>query len=69
VWLSLSGLSQRRIARRCGVSPPAVRKWIKTFALKNAPKPTPAGAGVAVVERDERWHFLKKVLQNLDMEG
>jgi len=60
VWLYLSGLSQRRIARLFGVSTPAVLKWIKTFALKNAPKPVPAGEGAAVVELDEMWHFLKK---------
>ena len=60
VWLYLSGLSQRRIARLFGVSTPAVLKWIKTFALKNAPRPVPSGEGVAVVELDEMWHFLKK---------
>ena len=60
VWLYLSGLSQRRIARLIGVSPVAVLKWIKSFALKNAPKPVPTGDGVAVVELDEMWHFLKK---------
>lgn len=60
VWLYLSGLSQRRIARLLGVSAPAVLKWIKRFALKNAPKPTPNGEGVVVVEVDEMWHFLKK---------
>ncbi|MGB6373857.1 MAG: helix-turn-helix domain-containing protein, partial [Methylocella sp.] len=60
VWLYLSGLSQRRIARLFGVSTPAVLKWIKTFALKNAPKPVPTGEGAAVVELDEMWHFLKK---------
>jgi transposase-like protein len=69
VWLYLSGLSQRRIARLFGVSTPAVLKWIKTFALKNAPKPGPTGEGVAAVERDEMGHFLKKGLQNLDMKG
>lgn len=60
VWLYVSGLSQRRIARLFGVSTVAVMKWIKAFALKNAPKPVPDGAGVAVVELDEMWHFLKK---------
>jgi transposase len=60
VWLYLSGLSQRRIARLVGVSPPAVLKWIKGFTLKNVPKPVPDGEGVAVVELDEMWHFLKK---------
>ena len=60
VWLYLSGLSQRRIARLIGVSPVAVLKWIKSFALKNAPKPVPPEGGVAVVELDEMWHFLKK---------
>jgi len=60
VWLYLSGLSQRRIARLFGVTTPAVLKWIKTFALKNAPKPVPDGTGIAVVELDEMWHFLKK---------
>ncbi len=60
VWLYLSGLSQRRIARLFGVKPPAVLKWIKGFALKNAPKPVPNSEGVAVVELDEMWHFLKK---------
>lgn len=58
--LYLSGLSQRRIARLFGVSTPAVLKWIKSFALKNAPKPAPTGEGAAVVELDEMWHFLKK---------
>ncbi len=60
VWLYLSDLSQRRIARLFGVSTPAVLKWIKTFALKNAPKPVPTGEGAAAVELDEMWHFLKK---------
>ncbi len=60
VWLYLSGLSQRRIARLFGVSTPAVLKWIKGFALKNAPKPSSTGEGIAVVELDEMWHFLKK---------
>ena len=60
VWLYLSGLSQRRIARLFGVSPVAVLKWIKSFALKHAPKPVPPEGGVAVVELDEMWHFLKK---------
>jgi transposase len=60
VWLYLSGLSQRRIARLFGVSTPAVLKWIKGFALKNAPKPVPTEDGIAVVELDEMWHFLKK---------
>jgi transposase len=62
VWLYLSGLSQRRIARLIGVSPVAVLKWIKNFALKKAPKPVPPAGGVAVVELDEMWHFLKKNL-------
>ncbi len=59
VWLYRRGLSQRRIARLSGVSTPAVLKWIKGFALKNAPKPVPAEDGVAVVALDEMWHFLK----------
>jgi hypothetical protein len=62
VWLYLSGLSQRRIARLIGVSPVAVLNWIKNFALKKAPKPVPPAGGVAVVELDEMWHFLKKNL-------
>ncbi|MFN5173343.1 MAG: helix-turn-helix domain-containing protein [Holosporaceae bacterium] len=60
VWLYLSGLSQRRIARLFGVSTPAVLKWIKGFALKNFPKPSSTGESIAVVELDEMWHFLKK---------
>jgi transposase-like protein len=60
VWLNISGMSQRRIARLIGVSPVAVRKWIKSFALKNAPKPVPPEGSVAVVGLDEMWHFLKK---------
>ncbi|MGB6177367.1 MAG: helix-turn-helix domain-containing protein, partial [Methylocella sp.] len=59
-WLCLSGLSQRRIARLFGVSTPAVLKWIKTFARKNAPRPVPSGEGAAAVELGEMWHFLKK---------
>ena len=60
IWLYLSGLSQRRVARIVGASPVAIMKWIKRFTLKNAPKPTPPEGGVAVVELDEMWHFLKK---------
>jgi transposase len=60
VWLYLSGLSQRRIARLIGLSPLAVLHWLRNFALKNAPKPVPPAGGVAVVELDEMWHFLKK---------
>lgn len=60
VWLYLSGLSQRRIARLIGVSAVAVLNWIKNFALKKAPKPVPPEGGVAVVELDEMWHLLKK---------
>ena len=60
VWLYLSGLSQRRIARLIGVSPVAVLHWIKNFALNKAPKPVPPEGGVAVVELDQMWHLLKK---------
>ncbi len=60
VWLYLSGLSKRRIARLFGVSTPAVLRWIKTVALKDAPKPIPTGEGATVVELAEMWYFLKK---------
>jgi transposase-like protein len=69
VWLYLSGVSQRRIARLFDVTPVAVLKWIKRFALQNAPKPVPSEEGVAVVELDERWHFLKKIQPGVDREG
>ena len=60
VWLYLSGLSQRRIARLLGVSSVTILKWIRKFALNNAPKLVPSENSVAVVELDEMWHFLKK---------
>jgi transposase-like protein len=69
VWLYLSGLSQRRIAPLFGVSPVAVLKWIRGFALAHTDQPTPPSGGIVVVEVDEMWHFLKKVGQNLDREG
>ena len=60
VWLYLSGLSQRRIAKLFGVSPPTLLKWLRKFGQIHAPKPTPTEDSVAVVELDEMWHFLKK---------
>lgn len=60
VWLYLSGLSQRRIARLFGVSPVAVLTWIRHFARAHTCKPRPARTAAVVVEIDEMWHFLKK---------
>jgi hypothetical protein len=59
VWLYHCGVSQRRIALLFGVSPPAVRKWIKNYALNNAPKPVPTGQGAMIVKLCE----LRRILQ------
>ena len=59
VLLYLSGLSMNRTAKLLGVSTPSVQAWIEQFAQAYAQKPAPEGRAV-VVERDERWHYLKK---------
>ena len=59
VLLYVSGLSMNRTAKLLGVSTPSVQAWIEQFAQAYAQKPAPEGRAV-VVERDERWHYLRK---------
>ena len=54
------GMSMNSIARLLDLSPPAVLKWIHSFAGSQATKPEPPDDGVIVVELDEMWHYLKK---------
>ena len=57
ICLYMKGLSLNAIAHLKGVSPPAVLKWVKQFALANYEKPIPSS--VVVLELDEMWHFLE----------
>lgn len=54
------GMSMNSIAKLLALSPPAVLKWIRSFADSHATKPEPPDDGVIVVELDEMWHYLKK---------
>ncbi len=54
------GMSMNSIAKLLDLSPPAVLKWIRSFAELHATKPEPPDDGVIVVELDEMWHYLKK---------
>ena len=68
VLLYLSGLSMNRTAKLLGVSTPSVMAWIERFAEAYAQKPEPEGRAL-VVELDEMWHYPKKSLQALGVEG
>ena len=68
VLLYVSGLSMNRTAKLLGVSTPSVMAWIERFATTYAQKPEPEGRAL-VVELDEMWHYLKKSLQALGLEG
>jgi hypothetical protein len=57
-----------RTAKLLGVSMPSVQAWIEQFARAHAPKPEPQSRAV-VIELDEMWHYIKKVLQALGLEG
>lgn len=56
VTLYVYGLSFRSIARLLKVSPAAVLKWVRAFAISTYEKPAPTDA--VIVELDEMWHFL-----------
>src|SRR3954451_18987915 len=68
VLLYVSGLSMNRTAKLLGVSTPTIQAWMEQFAQAYAQKPEPEGRAV-VIERDERWHYLKKVRAALGLEG
>src|SRR5688572_15353767 len=68
VLLYVSGLSMNRTAKLLGVSTPSVQAWIEQFAQAYAQKPAPEGRAL-VIELDEMWHYLKKVVQALGLEG
>jgi transposase len=59
VWLSLSGLSMRRISRLCQGSTQSVLNGVRDDARAHAEKPVPVGQTV-ILEVDEMWHYLKK---------
>ena len=41
------------------ISPTAVLKWIRTFAEKQAPKPTHSPRAFVILELDEMWHSVE----------
>lgn len=59
VWLSISGLSMRRISRLCQGSTQAVLHGVRDDAREHDEKPSPQGHAV-ILEVDEMWHYLKK---------
>ncbi|WP_206215237.1 IS1 family transposase [Desulfovibrio sp. ZJ200] len=63
VTLYTMGLSLSAIARIFHVSPPAVLRWVRTFAERVYEKPEPGEA--IIVELDEMWHFLKSKKKKL----
>ena len=71
VLLYCHGISMNAISKLFQVSPTAVLKWIRNFAKKQAPKPTPSFSTSVVLELDEMWKTLyrKEEKQTLDMEG
>ena len=58
VLLSCHGISMNAISKLFQVSVTAVLKWIRTFAKKQAPKPTLAPGTPVVLELDEMWHYI-----------
>jgi transposase-like protein len=63
------GLSMNAVAKRIGVSAQTMLRWVRDHAQRHGPKPEPAAGSTAVVELDEIWHFVKKVLHAVDLEG
>src|ERR687897_2991085 len=68
VLLSVSGLSMNRTAQLLGVSTPTIQAWLEPFAQAYAQKPEPEGRAV-VIERDEMWHYLKKVRDPMGLDS
>jgi transposase len=67
VWLSMSGLSMRRISRLCQCSTPSVLNWVRAYARAHDEKPKAEGKAVTL-EVDEMWHDLKKIPKAVDLE-
>jgi transposase len=63
VWLSISGVSRRRLSRLCQCSTPSVRNWVRDDARKHDEKPSPEGRAV-ILEVDDMWHDFKKSPEN-----
>ena len=47
------------ISKLFDVSVPAVLKWIRAFAKKQAPKPTLSPGTPIALELDEMWHYVR----------
>ena len=62
LYLYLSGMSMRSIAKLINVSTTAVLKWMRNFSEKY-PYET-AKKAVKAVEIDEMWHFIQKKQKN-----
>ena len=58
VLLYCHGISMNAISKLFQVSTNAVLKWIRTFAKKQAPKPTLTPGTSVTLELDEMWHYI-----------
>ena len=58
ILLYCHGISINAISKLFQVSATAVLKWIRTFAKKQAPKPTLSPRTPVVLELDEMWHYI-----------
>jgi transposase len=62
LFLYVSGLSLRRIAKAVKTDVHAVYRWILEYGRANYEKPEPQGEAV-IVELDEMWHYLRSKKQ------
>ena len=58
VLLYCHGLSMNAISKLLGSHVTTVLQWIRTFAKKQAPKPTLSPGARVVLELDEMWHYI-----------
>ena len=58
VLLYCHGISMNAISKLFQVSTSAVLKWIRTFAKKQASKPTLTPGTSVTLELDEMWHYI-----------
>ena len=68
VFLYCHGVSMNALGKMFGVHASSILKWIRRCATEYYIKPDPTGKAI-IMEIDEMWHFLKKTLQAVDLEG